>query len=148
MWRNDIKCKYMLMFSLKNSARKGLSNQHLYICVPLRTTSHIHNMQSHGLEINKHWSDNWYVSSIIVWLNTSNTWQEWGEWFHEYITRLLVPIKDICMATSTQYLRLTGDYRKVSNIRRTLVGNKIVDRSDVVGASPVGAAPTTSSFST
>ena len=38
--------------------------------------------------------------------------------------------------------------RKVSNIRRTLVGNKIVDHSDVVGASPVGAAPTTSSFST
>ena len=39
-------------------------------------------------------------------------------------------------------------YRKVSNIRRTLVCNKIVDHSDVVGASPVGAAPTTSSFST
>ena len=39
-------------------------------------------------------------------------------------------------------------YRKVSNIRRTLVGNKIVDHSHVVGASPVGAAPTTSSFST
>ena len=39
-------------------------------------------------------------------------------------------------------------YRKVSNIRRTLVGNKIVDHLDVVGASPVGAAPTTSSFST
>ena len=39
-------------------------------------------------------------------------------------------------------------YRKVSNIRRTLLGNKIVDHSDVVGASPVGAAPTTSSFST
>ena len=40
------------------------------------------------------------------------------------------------------------NYRQVSNIRRTLVGNKIVDHSDVVGASPVGAAPTTSSFST
>ena len=26
-------------------------------------------------------------------------------------------------------------YRKVSNIRRTIVGNKIVDHSDVVGAS-------------
>ena len=72
-------------------------------------------------------------------------------------------------------------YRPVSNISRTLVGNKIVDHSDVVGASltpgtplpavqwnefgpsagltvglgsvrvrasPVGAAPTTSSFST
>ena len=36
-------------------------------------------------------------------------------------------------------------YRKTSNISRTLVGNKIVDNSDVVGASPVGAAPTTSS---
>ena len=34
------------------------------------------------------------------------------------------------------------------NISRTRVGNKIVDHSDVVGASPVGAAPTTSSFST
>ena len=39
-------------------------------------------------------------------------------------------------------------YRKTSNISRTLVGNKIVDNSDVGGASPVGAAPTTSSFST
>ena len=39
-------------------------------------------------------------------------------------------------------------YRQVSNIRLTLVGNKIVDHSDVVGASPVGAAPTTSSLST
>ena len=39
-------------------------------------------------------------------------------------------------------------YRQVSNIRHTLVGNKIVDEPDAVGASPVGAAPTTSSFST
>ena len=45
-------------------------------------------------------------------------------------------------------LYLPLDYRQVSNIRRTLVGNQIVDHSDVVGASPVGAAPTTSSFST
>ena len=39
-------------------------------------------------------------------------------------------------------------YCPLSNIRRTLVGNQIVEHSDVVGASPVGAAPTTSSFST
>ena len=44
--------------------------------------------------------------------------------------------------------RLKENYRKTSNISRTLVGDKIVDNSDVVGASPVGAAPTTSSFST
>ena len=43
---------------------------------------------------------------------------------------------------------LKSEYRQVSNIKRTLVGNNIVDHSDVVGASPVGAAPTTSSFST
>ena len=39
-------------------------------------------------------------------------------------------------------------FRQTSNINRTLVGNRIIDPSDVVGASPVGAAPTTSSFST
>ena len=40
------------------------------------------------------------------------------------------------------------EYAEVSNISRTLAVNKIVDHSDVVVASPVGAAPTTSSFST
>ena len=39
-------------------------------------------------------------------------------------------------------------YHQVSNISGTLVGDNIVDHSDVLGASPVGAAPTTSSFST
>ena len=39
-------------------------------------------------------------------------------------------------------------YRQISSIRCTLIGNEIVDHSDVVGASPVGATPTTSSFST
>ena len=40
------------------------------------------------------------------------------------------------------------NYRQTSNISRTLVGNKIADHSDGVGASRVDAAPTTSSFST
>ena len=44
--------------------------------------------------------------------------------------------------------QFSRQYRKTSNIRRIVVGNKIVDHSDVVGASPVGIAPTTSSFST
>ena len=38
-------------------------------------------------------------------------------------------------------------YRKTSNISHSLVGNKIVDHSDVVGAVPTDDAPTTSSFS-
>ena len=44
-------------------------------------------------------------------------------------------------------LLLYVTYRQTSNISHTLVGNAIVDHSDVVGASPVSAAPTTS-FST
>ena len=46
------------------------------------------------------------------------------------------------------YVNLSEMYHKTSNIRHTFVGNKVVDDSDVVGAWPVGAAPTTSSFST
>ena len=43
----------------------------------------------------------------------------------------------LCIGTSwTQFI-----------IWRGLLGNKIADHSDVVGASPVSAAPTTSSFS-
>ena len=54
------------------------------------------------------------------------------------------------MSTEILFLSLLvfAYYRKTSSISRTLVGNKIVDKSDVVGASPVGAAPTASPFST
>ena len=55
-----------------------------------------------------------------------------------------------CQKSDKAGYNFTGNltYHKVSNIRHTLVGNIIVAHSDVVGASPVGAAPTTSSFST
>ena len=43
--------------------------------------------------------------------------------------------------------QLAGTESIVESIEST-VGNTIVDHSDVVGASPVGAAPTTSSFPT
>ena len=54
----------------------------------------------------------------------------------------------VCFCTRSQSSTIKPIYRKTSNISCTLVGKKIVDNSDVVGASPVGAAPTTSSFST
>ena len=38
--------------------------------------------------------------------------------------------------------------RQTPNVSRALVGNKIADHSDVVGASPVGATPNTYSLST
>ena len=39
-------------------------------------------------------------------------------------------------------------YIPIFDIRRTFVDNQIVNHSDVVGASPVGGARTTSLFST
>ena len=39
-------------------------------------------------------------------------------------------------------------YRQTSNIRRSLVDNKIVDHLNIVVTSPVGSAPTPSSFPT
>ena len=38
-------------------------------------------------------------------------------------------------------------YHQISNIRHAFKDSKLVDHSDVVGASPIGPAPTTSSFS-
>ena len=55
-------------------------------------------------------------------------------------------LRDTGVFNCTWYARQM--YRKTYNISRTLVGSKIVDNSGVVGASLVGAAPTTSSFST
>ena len=49
------------------------------------------------------------------------------------------------MQNACKVYSIVGVYNYIG---RTLVGNEIVDHSDVVGASPVGAAPTTSSFST
>ena len=53
-------------------------------------------------------------------------------------------VRQPCNTTSLS----TKNYGQTSNIRRTLVGNIIVDHADVVGASPVDAAPTTSTLST
>ena len=53
-----------------------------------------------------------------------------------------------CVELSSNCLHESWDcwiYPQTSNIRCTL-GNKIVDHSDVVGALPIGTAPTTSSF--
>ena len=45
-------------------------------------------------------------------------------------------------------LQMNYNYLQTSNISHILVHNNIVDHLDAVGASPVGTAPTTSSFST
>ena len=84
----------------------------------------------------------------------STTFGPTADFFSEYMGTLYLRIKwnQLIQWLTTWVNRpdrhLWDYYRKTSNISRTLVINKIVDNSDVVGASPVGAAPTTSSFST
>ena len=56
-------------------------------------------------------------------------------------------VYDILMYTVEMLIHI-WQYREISNISGTFVGSQIVDHSDEVGASPVGAAPTTSSLST
>ena len=48
----------------------------------------------------------------------------------------------------TPRVKGNDSWRALSYIRHTSAGNKIFDRSDVVGALPAGTAPTTTSFST
>ena len=76
-----------------------------------------------------------HVSKRDPWCSTLHTYTLW-----QYNHSQSKPNKTMCT--------ICGIYRQVSNISHTLVGNKIVDHSYVVGPSPAGAAPTTSSFST
>ena len=76
----------------------------------------------------------------------------WGSLARWYLPRqMFLPPSRVDLAvdcgiyTNTAHNKIYG---QTSNISCTLVGNKLVDHSDVVGASPVGTAPTTSSFST
>ena len=85
-----------------------------------------------------------YLSTLMMLFMVSSTmmYQHWSC----YMVMLYV-VSSSWMTYILNYWPYFATYRKVSNISRTLVGNEIVDHSDVVGASPVGAAPTTSSFS-
>ena len=77
-----------------------------------------------------------------MWVSVSLKAQLW-EWFSDVYLCFYNVFSRVPQTIAYNY-----GYRQVSNIIRTLEGNKIVDYSDVVGASPVGAATTTSSFST
>ena len=73
----------------------------------------------------------WFSSAFSFIELISTKWDIWELICHKHLSRAW-----IC------------NYCKTSNISYSLVGIKNVDHSDVVGASPAGAAPTTSSFST
>ena len=81
--------------------------------------------------------------------NNCKLTQEALDWLQQWATNgnlIFHPKK--CMLLKAGRRDPDFDYRQISIIRHTFISNKIVSHSDVVGASPVGAAPTTSSFST
>ena len=110
---------------------------------------------AHNLSKNMAWMTNYIL--FIVWYNYSS--MPWPEWEFRYAMKVWKWMNKAFLQQSAvitrcnitwQCIQHCSDrgiyYSKTSNISHTL-GNKIVDHSDVVGASPVGAAPTTSSFS-
>ena len=76
-----------------------------------------------------------------------------GPLVKKYITVILHEHHAILISSSDLTFPFRNPYieimcHKTFSIRHILAGNKIVDHSDVVGALPVSAAPTTSSFPT
>ena len=91
-------------------------------------------------------------------LNKRLSKQPWGWWFEKPSLSLWrhcngrLGFIAMCiiekLAWNVINMSKQGRYRQTYDIRRILVDKKIVDHSDVPGASTIGAAPTTSLFST
>ena len=119
---------------------------------------------------NIHFEEKWRSHS---WVNAESKWEfftqenvfenVFGKW-RPFLRRQCVNEQTISLQVATKqftwfdemssvnpldafFIGYINTYRQPSTISHTLAGNKTVDHSDVVGASPVGAAPTTSSFS-
>ena len=120
-----------------NFISAALLIQNLCLQMVLRN---IENISTHHAELFL-----WSMTSFVFFI-TSQNWDSTGvsEWFSLTAFLRTTDIEDKGLFVLSHYII----YRKTSIIRRILVGNKIVDHSDVVGAPPVGAAPTTSSFLT
>ena len=85
------------------------------------------------------------VGKISVWImgsqNLPNTWAFDGFWYNNTWMGKIIAL----WFKPEQNLQ---HYHQTSNISQPLVGNNIFYPTDVVGAFPIGAVPTTSSFST
>ena len=150
------------MDKLRFSEKKGESydrNTSHFVCLSMYgsflkkyVANHIPNMHS-AFCFSKGIQENWDVRRNCT---MSLAWETTAIGYDNMLVLLLFPMKKTLKLRkkrrvpilSLSTLLLYPRYHQVSNIRRTLVSNKIVDHSDIVGASPVGAAPTTSSFST
>ena len=84
-----------------------------------------------------------YAETSHLIAHTFNIFVMDQDWFTQCVNSEWVIVGLISYDTAHWYI-----YCKTYNINHTLLGNIIVDHSDLVGALPVGADPTTSSFST
>ena len=101
-----------------------------------------------GLSIFHMWDPYFSVFMDMVWAFMYATWEHLQAGLDYFMSFLKSGRYSSLVFIVAKPPISDSTYRKTSYISRTLLGNKIVDNSDVVGASPVGAAPTTSSFST
>ena len=96
--------------------------------------------------------DKWHLSSLLKWMANLIYECLYVGCYHIISALNSLKILDKWHLSSLLKCHLHCVYNKIyhwiSNLSRTLEDNKIVDHSDVVGALPVGTAPTTSSFST
>ena len=149
-----------LIFNVLNFLKSHWSANLLMfpVAICIRTPSLWHDCLGHDCEFQEQQSH----FSMAVWYQipiTSCTYQ----WLFKTISHTASWILIAELSSSFQYLskmqyglhwtnalwhNITQYYCQTSNIRSTLLCNKSIDHSDVVGASPAGAAPTTSSFST
>ena len=88
------------------------------------------------------------LPSVFIIFRNINQYHNKTLPFQSSIAASIGNIKSIVGVQCNILTILFDTYRQTSTIVRTLVGYKVVDHSEVVGASPVGAAPTISSFST
>ena len=77
------------------------------------------------------------------WVDNWNLWKKYSYYNFDSSHQLIATWANFLL-----HLIFIFTYRKISNISHTSLGDKIIYHWDVVGASPVGAAPTTSSFLT
>ena len=128
-------------------------------------TSSLHKRETELSKANENWRKTVQtVASLSYKYRNSHDEDKTILWLYDLRTEIIYtskmtssywirkPVLCLCHVVSSILYGMTiyieNIYCQTCNISRTLIDSKIVDHSDVVGASAVGAASTTSSFST
>ena len=132
-----------ISFDVRSNKRLRKQSEHWWFETPSRS------LWRHCNDWGRHGSHTSIGFPIMQWLRQRQP----SKFVHglpvPVVCLLSIPFKPVHEVTVSWRLRgFPTKYCQISNIRCTVVGNTFVDNSDVVGASHVGAATTTSSLST